>query len=98
MALQDVESAGAAAAAPVELDQTRVGRLSRMDAMQSQAMSQDVQRRRRAKLVSVDRAIARLDGDYFGCCEDCAEDINPARLEFDPTVTLCVGCAAKREQ
>ena len=31
---------------PVELDQTRVGRLSRMDALQSQAMAVETERRR----------------------------------------------------
>ena len=35
----------------VELDQARVGRLSRMDAMQAQAMSKETGRRRRQKLL-----------------------------------------------
>ena len=37
-------------ARPVELDQSKVGRLSRMDAMQSQAMARETQRRRKLDL------------------------------------------------
>ena len=44
--LNDLAETGDAAAKPVELDQTRVGRLSRMDAMQAQAMSIETKRRR----------------------------------------------------
>ncbi|MEQ9124935.1 MAG: TraR/DksA family transcriptional regulator, partial [Alphaproteobacteria bacterium] len=43
----DAESAGSRAT--VELDQTRVGRLSRMDALQGQAMAQAQQRRRQVE-------------------------------------------------
>ena len=42
-----------AAAAPVELDQTTQGRLSRMDAMQGQAMAQAAVRRAEQQLVLV---------------------------------------------
>lgn len=44
--------------APVELDQQSVGRLLRMDAMQQQAMAQDITRRRQHRKVSIERAVA----------------------------------------
>ena len=85
-------------AAVVELDQSKVGRLSRMDAMQGQAMAQAAGRRREETLVGIAAALKRLDNKEFGFCADCGEGINPKRLEIDPTVLLCIDCASKREQ
>jgi len=75
----------------VELDQARVGRLSRMDALQAQAMSQASDRRRALMLRAIAAALARIDNDDYGICDDCGEPINRKRLEFDPTATLCIG-------
>lgn len=78
---------------PVELDQTRVGRLSRMDALQVQAMAVETERRRGVELRQIDSALQRLaDGDY-GYCVACDEPIAPKRLDFDPTTPLCIDCA-----
>jgi DnaK suppressor protein len=77
---------------PVELDQQAVGRLSRMDAMQVQAMAKAAEERRKLRLRRIDAALKRLaDGDY-GDCLRCGEPIEPKRLVFDPTVTLCRDC------
>lgn len=81
----------------VELDQQRVGRLSRMDALQAQAMSKELLRRRALELSEVRAALARLDTGDYGVCETCGDDINPQRLELDPTVRLCVACASAAE-
>ncbi len=86
-----------ASAQVVELDQARVGRLSRMDAMQAQAMSQATGRRRELMLKKITAALARMDEDDYGLCRSCDEPINPKRLEYDPTVTLCVSCAERSE-
>ena len=83
--------------AVVELDQARVGRLSRMDAMQAQAMSQAVSRRRQATLAGITAALARMDNDEYGLCKSCEEPINPKRLEYDPTAVMCVSCAESIE-
>jgi DnaK suppressor protein len=85
------------AASIVELDQTRVGRLSRMDAMQAQAMAQESGRRREAMLVAIDLALGRIEADEYGLCNDCDELINPKRLDFDPTVRRCIKCAGLAE-
>jgi DnaK suppressor protein len=79
---------------PVALDQTQQGRLSRMDAMQLQAMAQAARRRRQAELARVDAALQKLEADDFGFCVRCEEPIEPARLAFDPTIPLCRACAA----
>lgn len=77
----------------VELDQQSVGRLSRMDALQRQAMAEAAQRRRAARRQRIDAALARMDEDEFGYCQDCGERIAKARLDLDPTVPNCVSCA-----
>ncbi len=80
---------------PVELDQTRVGRLSRMDALQGQAMAKETERRRHQELERIDLALKRLaDGDY-GDCLECGEPIAVKRLMFDPSAALCIDCAGK---
>jgi DnaK suppressor protein len=89
--------AGNASAAVVELDQTKVGRLSRMDAMQAQAMAQASEQRREQTLRQIAAALKRIDDDEYGYCLKCDEAINPKRLEFDPTVTLCIECASRAE-
>ncbi len=85
------------ATAVVELDQTRQGRLSRMDAMQGQAMAQAAERRRQVELNRLQAALARLDRDEFGFCIDCGETIAEGRLTADPGTALCLSCASARE-
>jgi DnaK suppressor protein len=96
--LLSVAESGDESAAVVELDQSKVGRLSRMDAMQAQAMAQASAERREQMLRRIDAALKRIDDDDYGVCLACDEPINPKRLEFDPTVTLCIECASKAEQ
>lgn len=79
---------------PVELDQARVGRLSRMAALQGQAMAIETERRRKLEVRRIDAALARLDGGEYGACVECGEDIEPKRLDLDPAVPLCMGCAS----
>ncbi len=82
----------------VQLDQTRVGRLSRMDALQAQAISKESRRRRKLLLKKIDPALKRLETGDYGMCTDCDESIAPARLAFDPTCSTCITCAENREQ
>ncbi len=78
---------------PVALDQTSVGRVSRVDALQLQAMAIEAERRRGVEGRRIDAALARLDSGAYGECVSCGEDIVPARLEFDPAVAVCITCA-----
>lgn len=89
--------AGREAARTVELDQSRVGRLSRVDAMQAQAMSVEAQRRRALLLVRVEAALTRIDNNTYGDCLRCDEPIASARLDVDPAATLCIKCASDKE-
>lgn len=81
--------------APVEVDQTRVGRLSRMDALQSQAMAAEVERRREAELARIETALERIEQGEYGSCVACGGPIAPKRLELDPATPLCVSCAER---
>ena len=97
-ALQALSEMTDEAAKPVELDQTRVGRVSRMDAMQAQAMSLEAQRRRELQLKKIEAAFKRLDSGDFGYCVTCGEEINVERLKIELTTLLCIDCAEKGER
>ena len=78
---------------PVELDQQSVGRLSRMDAMQHQAMAAAQEARRHARMQALEAALRRLERDDFGWCDACGEFIGDKRLELDPALSRCRDCA-----
>lgn len=79
---------------PVQLDQTSVGRLSRMDAMQGQAMALATERRRHEEARRVEGAIKRIDQGEYGYCIACGEEIAAKRLAVDPTIATCIRCAS----
>ena len=91
--LESEDAAGGDDRATVALDQQSVGRLSRMDAMQRQAMAQATDRRRGARRRRIAAALERIDAGGFGWCAECGEPIAPRRLQLDPTVPNCIGCA-----
>lgn len=78
----------------VELDQQSVGRLSRSDALQMQAMARAQGARRAAEARRLALALDRIAEGEFGYCEHCGEAIPPRRLDIDPTATRCVACAS----
>jgi DnaK suppressor protein len=78
---------------PVQLDQTSVGRLSRMDAIQYQAMALEMERRRQIELQHIKAALKRINEDDFGECQICGKYIKAKRLEVDPSVAVCIDCA-----
>jgi DnaK suppressor protein len=93
--LDEEDRISAEGRAPVTLQQDSVGRLSRMDALQVQAMALAAERRRAAERQRIGAALGRLDEGEWGWCLRCGEEIAEARLEHDPSVTLCVKCASE---
>jgi len=91
------QQTGKEAADTVELDQSRQGRLSRMDALQGQAMSQALNQRREIELRKISSALQRVESGDYGYCVKCGEEIAPKRLDLDPATPLCVACAEKWE-
>ena len=76
----------------VELDQQSVGRLSRMDALQSQAMAQAQQRRRDVLKSSLIFALQRLEEGEFGYCADCGDEIEEAQISASLVIMKCMSC------
>lgn len=94
LAALDAENAlGREGRRTVALDQQSVGRLSRMDALQQQAMARAIQARRSAAATRIHAALARIDEGEYGCCTECGEEIAPERLDIDPAIPTCVSCA-----
>lgn len=96
--LLQIEESSREAASTVELDQTRVGRLSRMDALQGQAMSKATRQRREIELQRITAALKRIESGDYGYCMECDEEIASARLDIDPAAPLCINCASKQDQ
>lgn len=92
-ALKQDSELGQAGTKTVDLDQQAVGRLSRMDALQNQAMAQAQQRQRQAQMQRILAAIGRLDQNEYGYCTECGDEIPPARLSLDPAIPTCISCA-----
>ena len=93
--LQELEAMSADACKPVELDQSTVGRLSRIDAMQGAQIAQEASRRRQQQLGRIAGALARIEAGDYGYCSLCDEHISFGRLGIDPTYSLCIHCAEK---
>jgi DnaK suppressor protein len=82
----------------VVLDQTRVGRLSRIDAMQQQAMAKNTRERYGIRRLQGEAALARIDVGTFGLCGLRRDPLDAERLDSDPAVVFCADCAEAREQ
>ena len=78
---------------PVVLDQTTQGRLSRMDAMQVQAMALETKRRREVGIKRIKAALNRIKEGNFGFCLNCGDEIDVKRFEIDPSTPTCISCA-----
>lgn len=96
-ALRAMQETREQATQTVELDQQRTGRLSRMDALQGQAMAQASEARVQEELRRIERALARIERGDFGLCVECEEPIGAGRLGADPAAMLCIGCASQRD-
>lgn len=81
---------------PVELEQQSVGRLSRMDAMQQQAMAAAQEARRRAHKTAIEAVFERLGEAEFGWCTDCGEFIGSERLDLDFTLMRYIDAEGAR--
>ncbi len=92
--LEQLSASGQKAQAVVELDQQAVGRLSRMDALQNQAMAKAQQTNRDIEKSRLQAALVRIEEEEYGYCEDCGDRIPDARLTLDLAAIRCVNCAA----
>lgn len=78
---------------PVALDQTAVGRLSRIDELQNQGLTRNLSERQQAKLGGLSEALRRMERGDYGRCAECGDPIPYERLEIFPEAATCVGCS-----
>ena len=77
---------------PVELDQTAVGRLSRMDSLQNQSMTRSLHEREQVKLALIEEALRRCADGSYGACVECGTNVPFERLFIFPETPTCQGC------
>lgn len=84
----------------VTLDQTTVGRISRMDAMQQQNMAISTRGKTKLRFHKVQSALRTIAANEYGYCHRCDEAIPLRRLLAQPEATLCIQCQdnADRQQ
>ena len=90
--LEDLSTSSQSIRSAVQLDQSRMGRLSRMDALQVQAMEEAIEGKRKEEQIRISYALERIEEDEIGECFKCGEGIPLPRLRFDPSLTTCVVC------
>lgn len=79
---------------PVKLDQSAMGRLSRIDLLQSQGLTRNLQEREQAKLGQVTTAFQRIEDGSYGICTECGGEIRFERLQIFPETPTCSACTA----
>ncbi|NOE32518.1 TraR/DksA C4-type zinc finger protein [Ruegeria sp. HKCCD7318] len=92
--LEQLSASALKAQAVVELDQQAIGRLSRMDALQNQAMAKAQRANRDIEKSRLQAALVRIEEEEYGYCEDCGDRIPDGRLSLDLAASKCVSCAA----
>ncbi len=95
-AIDDDIAAFRASSAPVAPDNA-IGRLTRMEAINSQNINEAALRKALATRSLLETALRSIDTDDFGLCQACEEPIAVARLMVMPETTLCVACASRHE-
>jgi DnaK suppressor protein len=93
--LEQSLEAGAESAKQVELDQSAVGRLSRIDAIQQQKMAEAARRNVRVRVSQCAAALEAVTRGEYGFCRACEEPIGYRRMDARPESPLCVGCQAQ---
>lgn len=78
---------------PVKLDQSAVGRLSRIDSLQNQGLTRNLQEREQAKLGQVVTAFQRMKAGTYGICVECRGEVPFERLLVFPETPTCTACS-----
>ena len=77
----------------VELDQTAVGRLSRMDSLQNQGLAKGLRERESVKLALIQTALKRMQEGSYGRCSVCGGEVPFQRLLIFPESATCSACS-----
>jgi len=82
---------------PVDLD-IPIGRISRIDAIQQQRMSQARERQLKIQLQQIKRALISFEEEEYGYCRHCDGLIAYKRLMAYPEVPFCLDCQSEIEK
>lgn len=80
-------------ARPRDLEQDTVGRLSRIDALQTAGLTANLEERERSQLRQVVEALRRIEEGTYGACNGCGAAIPFERLMVFPETLACAVCA-----
>lgn len=69
-----------------------LGRLTRMEAINSQKINEATLRDAKKRLNLLYHAIKKIEQGKYGICCECGKEIPIARLRFMPETSLCVEC------
>ncbi|MBT5957326.1 MAG: hypothetical protein HOG63_02015, partial [Nitrospina sp.] len=72
------------------------GRLTRMEAISSQGISEASLNSAKVKLAKLEKALSKVDLPDFGICAHCSNPIPEGRIMLMPENVLCVSCAEKK--
>jgi len=70
-----------------------IGRISRMDAINNQSVTESALRQAESKLRDLHYALTRVDSPGFGICAKCRNPIPLGRILIKPESRHCVNCA-----
>ncbi len=69
-----------------------IGRLTRMDAINTKSINEENLRNAKVKQGQLERSLKQVDDPDFGICIECEEAIPLQRLMLMPESPLCVRC------
>lgn len=81
----------------VDLDQP-IGRLSRMDALQQQAMAKANRAGHQRRIKLIEAALLTIRQERYGECRRCEEPIGYPRLKARPETPFCFACQGQIEE
>ncbi len=70
-----------------------IGRVSRMDAINSKGVAQAALQQAKVKLSQLQNALQNIDSEDFGKCARCKAAIPPMRVIKMPESPYCIRCA-----
>ncbi|MZG54565.1 MAG: hypothetical protein F3742_01255 [Nitrospinae bacterium] len=73
-----------------------IGRLTRMEAISSQGISEASLNSAKVKLAKLEKALEKVHLPEFGVCVRCSNSIPQGRIMLMPESTVCVNCAGLR--
>ncbi len=76
-----------------EAPDVAIGRVSRMDAINNRSVLEAALRKAEEKLKNLQKVEGMLEGEDFGICAKCGNEIPIQRIMIRPESLLCVNCA-----